>query len=383
MGITGFWSYYGHLIKKVPINQLSGKIAFIDIVLYIHKYVIGIRKTGKDILSKDGKIINHIYAISKIIKNYIDDGILPICIFDGKSPLLKEETIEKRKETSEEAKRKCDEMINNSTIDISREEYIKHFKRSFMINNDMITDCKRFLEYCGLPYVNSIGEADPQCAAFAHYYQNISCGVFSEDSDILLYGAPLLLRDYDLKTNTVSIISIDDILNFLQEKTDIITQKYNKPQITITKDNFINFSIIMGNDYCNGIRIAGGNNRDKLFELFVLSDFNIDVFVNILYDINVKKMSYYVPENFLIKSYMSKKIYKEGEIYNPSNIDISIKKYDANKISSFLKLNDFREDIITHLICSLDRIYNYYNNAIQINPINNDWVSVKKKTIRY
>ena len=69
MGTSGFWSFYSKLVKKININQIKNKVAYVDIILYLHKYIIGIRKSGKDIENKNGKVINHIYAITKIIKN--------------------------------------------------------------------------------------------------------------------------------------------------------------------------------------------------------------------------------------------------------------------------------------------------------------------------
>ena len=96
MGTSGFWSFYSKLVKTINISQLRGKIVYVDVILYLHKYIIGIRKSGRNIQNKKGKVVNHIYALSKIIKNLTDQNIMPICVFDGKSPILKEESIENK-----------------------------------------------------------------------------------------------------------------------------------------------------------------------------------------------------------------------------------------------------------------------------------------------
>jgi 5'-3' exonuclease len=385
MGITGFWSFYSECVKKIPLSDVTNKVAIVDIILYIHKYVIGIRKSGKDVITKEGKIINHIFAISKIIKNFTDNNILPVFVFDGRSPLIKDDVVEKRKVIIKNSKQKCDEFINSGNTE--SDEYIKYFKRSFSINNEIITECKEFLDYCGIPFVNSIGEADPQCAALGYYYKNICSGVFSEDSDILLYGAPYLLRDLDLVNKTVSIICIDDIINFLQEKTNEITQKYNKPELIVTKDIFTNFSIIMGNDYCNGIRTNNLGNRYKLFELFVLSNFNMQIFVKLIYCINSKEIIYIVPENFLLKWKLTKEILQNVEIINPSLINIKMKKIQINNLIKFLNKLEFRNDIIKHIIESVKNVYEYFNSSIKyIKPIQktcgeeyNEWTIIETK----
>jgi flap endonuclease-1 len=400
MGTTGFWSFYHDLIQVVPINTIRGKIIFIDIILYIHKYVIGIRKSGYDMKSKDGKIINHIYALCKILKNFMDLEIYPILIFDGKSPDIKEETIEKRKEQTGISIERCNEIIiekldNLEKMDnfeeitntiISDEEYIKYFKRSFILTSQMIQECKKLLNDCGIPYVNSIGEADPQCVGMQHYYKNISSGIYSEDSDILLYGAECLYRDINIREKTISVIYLHSIIEHLQKKANIICKKFNLPEKKITKEILIDFSIIMGNDYCNGIRIGGSNNRDKLFELFLLSNFNVDEFVELLYLFNDKigKIIYYIPELFLIKWNLSKKLYQNVDIVDPKIINIRFKKSNSNEIKQILKKYNIRNDIIDHFINALEYNFDSFNSNIKLNKGKykvkiDDWIQICKK----
>ena len=385
MGISGFWSFYGSLVKEVPIDKINKKIAVVDIILYLHKYIIGNRKNGVDAKSKSGKSINHIKAISKIIKNFTDNQILPICVFDGKSPLLKAHAVEKRKEYICASKQKCDKLkniisdvsdvsdisdVSSDVSDVSdvSDEYIKYFKRSFSMTSEIISDCKKFLDLCGIPYVNSIGEADPQCAGLGYYYKNICSGVFSEDSDIILYGAPCILKDYNIYAKTVSIIYMEDILIFLQDKTNSITQKYNKPSIIFEKENFIDFSIIMGNDFCNGIRISGGNNRERLFELFVISNLNIVEFIKLLeiMNSNSDNIIYYITENFLIKADICKSMYLNVEIINPHMIDIKMKKSKESELFHYMESLDFKTDIVDNLNKSLENLYNYFKYSINI-----------------
>jgi flap endonuclease-1 len=409
MGTTGFWSFYHDLIQTVPLDTIKGKILFIDIILYIHKYVIGIRKSGYDMKTKDGKVINHIYALCKILKNFMEVDIFPIPVFDGKSPDIKEETIEKRKEQIGLSIEKCNEiimekldnfekMVNLEEIDIhifdefiSDDEYIKHFKRSFILTPQMIQECKNLLDKCGIPYVNSIGEADSQCVGLYHYYKNISSGNYSEDSDILLYfGAEHLYRNIDIKNNTISVLYVQSIVDCLQKKANNIYKKFNLPNKTITREILIDFSIIMGNDYCNGIRISGGNNRDRLFELFVLAKFNVEDFVELLYLLNkhANKIIYYIPELFLIKWNLSKKIYNNVDILDPKNVDIRFKKSNPIEIRNILQKYNIRSDIIEHFINALEYNFNTFNQTIKLNKTLSkikidDWIYICGKKIDF
>jgi flap endonuclease-1 len=387
MGITGFYSFFGHLFNKIPLNTLDKHIIFVDAALYIHKNVIGIRRKGTDIKTKNGKSISHIYAIKRLVESFININILPICVFDGKAPELKEETIEKRKNITETAIEKCIKLKENN-IEETDEEYIKNFKRSFIFTSVMIKECKDFLDALGLPHVTSVSEADPQCVALSHYYQNYTSGTFSEDSDILLYGGNIMLRDLDLKNNTIMMIDIKDILSFLQEKADNICIKYNIKKIIITKEIFCDFSIIMGNDYCQGIRCNGGNNRDKLFEIYIVCECDTNIFINTLHKLNNDKINYYIPINFLERYLESKNIYKNIEVISPSTVKINVKLPHITKLNNYPNIYDIKHTTIKILIDSMTKLYNNFHlisNEIHsickssINQNNSDWQIVNKK----
>lgn len=387
MGITGFYSFFGHLFKQIPLNTLNKHIIFVDAALYIHKNVIGIRRKGTDIKTKDGKSISHIYAIKRLVESFININVLPICVFDGKAPELKEETIERRKNITETAIEKCIELKENN-VEETDEEYIKNFKRSFIFTSDMIRECKDFLDSLGLPYITSISEADPQCVALSHYYQKYTIGTFSEDSDILLYGGNIMLRDLDLKNNTISKIDIIDILSFLQEKADIICERYNIKKKVITKEIFCDFSIIMGNDYCQGIRCNGGNNRDKLFEIYIVCDCDTNIFINTLNKLNNDKINYYIPTNFLERYNESKSIYKNIEVVSPSSVKINVKLPHITRLNNYSKIYEIKQITIKNLIEIMTKLYNNFysiSNEIQSvcrlssNTIDNDWHIVNKK----
>ena len=402
MGTTGFWSFYNDLIQKVSLDTIKGKILFIDIILYIHKYVIGIRKSGYDMKSKDGKIVNHIYATTKIIKNFTELGVFPIPVFDGKSPSIKDESIGKRKENTGISIEKCNEIIMEKLENIENlenlnqmtsenlhdiiidDEYIKYFKRSFILTQQMINECKELLDKSGIPYVNSIGEADPQCVGMSYYYKNISSGIYSEDSDILLYGAECIYRDIDYKNNQISVLYLNSIIDYLQKKADNICKKYNIPSKKITRENLIDFSIIMGNDYCNGIRTSGGNNRDRLFEFFVVTNFNVIDFIDLLYSFNSDKILYYIPETFLIKWKLCKDLYLNVDILDPQNINVKFKKVNIIEIKQFLQKFTIRSDIIEHYIMAIENNYDNFNDSIKYHTIipqvtHTEWIQVHTK----
>jgi flap endonuclease-1 len=373
MGCKGLWAFLESIIEEISLDKIKGKPIIIDIMLYIYKYTIGIRNTGNDIISDNGDNLNHVYAIYNLVKNFSENGILPICVFDGKSPEIKKESVEKRKLLTEIAEKKCKELINdtieynelnlNEKNEILYSEYIKNFKRSFSINTQIIMECKNLLDFFGIPYIDAIEEADSQCSVLGHYYKNLISGVLSEDSDVLIFGGPILFRDIDFKKRKIKCLELNKIVDYLQEKSNAICQVNFKKPISFTMDNFIDFTIILGNDYGHGIRSAGGNNREKLFELFVLNDFDMIKYIAHLYQINklMNSIKYYIPEQFIEKWVLSKNNYKFSEIIEPSQINILMKKPEIEKIYNFFspkKTHIIQEELI---ISNLNKLYNYYS----------------------
>ena len=161
--------------------------------------------------------------------------MLPIFIFDGYSPEIKKKEIEKRRLDVLKASEKLQQLNDNN--DENESEYVKQFKRSFTVNTSIINECKMFLDLLGIPYFNAYEEADSQCAAFAHYYSNITSGVVSEDSDVMIFGAPQLIHDIDFKSSTpvCNIININDIIEYLQAKTNDIRKEMNLSDIILQK----------------------------------------------------------------------------------------------------------------------------------------------------
>ena len=236
----------------------------------------------------------------------------------------------------------------------------------------MIKECKEFLNILGIPYVESLGEADPQCAVLSHYYQNYSIGTLSEDSDIILNGGSILFRDLNIKDKTISMIEKKSIMEFLQKKTDMITTEYELETKIVTHEVFFNFCHILGNDYCNGIRCSGGTNRDELFKMFVLCNFDIYAFVHKIYELNKNsdKILYYMSEDFLLKWLMSKKTFEDTCVIHPDNINIYPNKLNKSKLNIFLKENEFRNDMINKLINSVENLY--FNHSYNLYLENNN-----------
>ena len=388
MGTSGFWSFFKDLVKTVKINEINGKPAFVDMIQYLHKYIIGMRKCGRDITLPDGKNVTHLYALTRIVKVFTDNNILPVFVIDGKSPLIKSDSVKKRKNIIKNAKEKCKELQQTDRQDT--DEFIKNFKRCFDVTHQMLEECRGYLNSAGIPYVDAMEEADPQCAGLAHHY---SSGVFSEDSDIILSGSPCLMKDLNTHQNSVSVIYMADIMNFMQQKCDDICNKHSIETCVFTKKNLIDFSFVMGNDYCNGIRCSKKNkktepndDREILFELFTMCKFNMETFVETIRSMNRDKILFYISSEFLETWKNHNNVYTDVNIISPETIDIKMKNPQYDVMSSYLLKFGFKNELICHIAFSLGKLHSFLrdkhmkvsNPEILICDKKEEWVVVGK-----
>ena len=394
MGSKGFWAFLHSIVKRVELSKLKGKTLLIDINLYLYKHIISIKKTGTDITNDRGDNINHIITIYNIIKNFINMGINPICVFDGKPPVIKKKTIDKRKIRSKTSTEKISKLFldlsdiqdiqdsedsqdRETDVKEMKEEYIKHFKKSFYVDGQIIDDCKTFLDMCGIPYVESIGEADKDCAVISNYYKDDISGILSEDSDMFMFGGKTLYKDIDIHNNTISVLNLDDILEYLQLKANEIYTKNNLPEDNFTFDNMIDFSIILGNDYTNGIRYCVKKdikdfintsdatlqciNREELFNQFILNNKNIDKLIENLYKYNAdrEEIIYFIPACFKQNYDEAIYYYKKSNRLNPYDINIYMKEIDDKKLLCFLEKKQVRTGRL--FFTNLKKTYEMFN----------------------
>lgn len=227
MGIKGLSKIIttNKIFKTVNIKELQYKKIAIDISILLYQIVISIRNSGKDITNDKGEIISHILGLFNKTIWLINNNIIPIFVFDGKPPEFKNNTIKNRKKIRSVAEEKYKESTN-------KKDKIKYFKRSTHITLNQINQCKELLDLMGIPYLQAEGEADILCAKLSE--ENVVDYVYTEDMDILTFGASKIIKNLFGKGPIVIIDKLD------------ILKKYD-----LTHNEFVIFCILLGCDYHN------------------------------------------------------------------------------------------------------------------------------------
>ena len=187
-------------------------------------------------------------------------------------------------------------------------------KKLIYVSPYNIKELKYMLDLMNIKYIQANGEADSVCSKLNS--NGIVDMVLSDDMDLLVTGTKILLRDYCLGHNKITVYDTDIILN----------------KLDFDYDKWVDFCILCGCDYSKRIRGMGPNNSFK----YITECQNIETIINNYVGIDKKYKE--LPSNFNYTNARELMKYcKYDEIYNNiSRCENSIR----NQLIKFIKKLD-------------------------------------------
>ena len=315
-------------ITHENLYKLSGKKVAVDasLVIYQNLLNVGNRPLFKN---SDGKITNHLSGLFYKIVQYLSLNIELIFIFDGKPPDIKSDTIYERKKKANEAKEKMDNAV-------TKEEKDKYEKASLRLTKEMVDDVKKLLNLMGVSYIHPDGEGEAYASELCRIgYVDY---VLTEDMDTLVYGCPKLIRT--CLDRTVKRKDIISVINYEKVIEDF----------ALTQDQFIEFCIFCGCDYCDSVPKIGNITALKLIK----EHGNIETIIN-------NNTKYDFPENYLELFKQSKEIFlmwRDKIDVNDMNIQKSQKNM-SGLIQFLVGEIEMNENKVQNGIKKIMNIHNY------------------------
>lgn len=296
-----------------------------DASMQLYRFLTAtINSKNEGIKRKDGKNISHIIGVIRMTNMMIKNNMIPIWVFDGNSPDIKQETIERRVKAKHDASKKLIYAESISEIASLR-------KQSLKISDEQIKDVKYLLYLLGIPFIQSIGEADSQLVALTK--SNIAQGIITNDWDILPFGGSNMLKDFSAKN--ITHINLDELLTSLK----------------LTQLQFIEICNILGNDYCYGIP---GYGPIEAYQRYVDANYDIEKLLQNVRDPDFNK------EDFLNKFNAAREYYISAPVINPKQLDIKWNEPLYETLSQYLKENDLSDQEIFNITKTIKYLYQKY-----------------------
>jgi 5'-3' exonuclease len=192
--------------------------------------------------SGEGALLENMYLMASVFRHY---NIHAVFIFDGPPPPQKTDLIELRRKKKDQAKRQYDALaeiikerkqspsasVETTEID-DIDDTMRELKKQFIRLRDCdITNVKELLVSFGFAIIDAEGEADVLCAKLSLKKRVDAC--LSDDTDMFVYGCPVVLRHISLLNHSVISHDTREILKTL----------------SLTQQEFKMMCVVCGTDY--------------------------------------------------------------------------------------------------------------------------------------
>jgi 5'-3' exonuclease len=190
----------------------------------------------------EGALLENMYLMASVFRHY---NIHAVFIFDGPPPPQKTDLIDLRRKKKENAKKQYDALsevlkqkkyaspipVETTEID-DIEDTMRELKKQFIRLRDCdIANVKELLVSFGFTTIDAEGEADVLCAKLSLKRRVDAC--LSDDTDMFVYGCPVVLRHMSLLNHSVVSYDTREILN----------------KLSLTQQEFKMMCVVCGTDY--------------------------------------------------------------------------------------------------------------------------------------
>ena len=246
-------------IQKISLESLSGKAIALDAYNILYQFITIIRgPDGRPLMDRRGRITSHLSGLFFRTINLLKIGIKPIFVYDGRPPELKRATVEERTERREEARRLYEQALAEGRI----EEAQKYAKQAASLNEFIVESSKKLLTLMGLPIVQAPSEGEAQAAYLAARGDAYASG--SQDFDSLLFGSPRLVRNISI----VGRRKLPGRKEYVEVEPELIHLDKLLEELGITREQLIDLAILVGTDYCEGVKGVGPKTALKLIKTY-------------------------------------------------------------------------------------------------------------------
>lgn len=268
MGIKGFNKFFEkrcpRAYKNIPVTYLSGTRIAVDVMILAYKcwsraqkYVM-YRMSSSLIdneIDLDAVRTQFLTQIWNFLKNtFLRYDIIPIMVFDGKSPLEKQSEVgsrvaDKKKRLNEigEYREQLKNQNRGGSYGLGKLQQM--YNNCMYLKYEDVLTLKDFLTGIGIPTLQAPNEGEELCSAL--YKEGYVSAVFSTDTDNLVHGCGFLLTDVSEEK------TLDEITNVYQITFKVTILDEILKGIGFTYTQFVDFCIMCGCDYNKRIKGKG------------------------------------------------------------------------------------------------------------------------------
>ena len=242
-------------VEKSSLQKLSGKSVALDAYNILYQFIATIRgPDGRPLMDRRGRITSHLSGLFFRTVNFLEEGLLPVYVFDGRPPELKRKTIERRRELRMEALEEYEKALAAKDFEAAR----RYAQRAASLEAYMVESSADLLKAMGVPYVMAPAEGEAQAAYMASKGSVYASG--SQDMDSLLFGSPRLVRNLSI----VGRRKLPRRNEYVEVEPEIIHLQKLLESLEITREQLVDIGLLVGTDYSPQVKGVGPKTALKI-----------------------------------------------------------------------------------------------------------------------
>lgn len=216
-------------INPRQLKYYTGHKVAVDASLCIYQFLVSIRIDGANMAYGDSST-SHLNGLFYRSIRWIENGIIPVFVFDGAAPAAKVHELAKRNKRREEANAKLEEAKEKDDAKAIE----KYARMNVKMEAVHIEECQKLLKVMRIPFLTAPSEAEAHCAWLCK--NNYVDAVATEDMDTLSFGSPILLRNFNVSSAKKIPIDEYNLKNILKG-------------LNLNMSQFRDLCILLGCDY--------------------------------------------------------------------------------------------------------------------------------------
>jgi len=213
--------------EKIGLKDLKGKTLAIDAMNTLYAFLATIKlRSGELLRDHKGRITSHLSGLFYRTINFMEQGIRPVYVFNGRPPELKHKVLEIRRKVRME-------------------------KKMPKLTGEMVSESKQLLDHMGVPFVQAPAEGEAQAAYMVK--KGGAWAVASQDMDTLLFGAPMLVRNLAVTGRKKTPMREE----YVFVSPELISLDKTLGALGIDYEQLVTVGILTGTDYNRGIKGIG------------------------------------------------------------------------------------------------------------------------------
>jgi len=242
--------------EDTTMDAMKGKRVGVDSFLLAFQFLTTIRDRsptgdGGPLKADNGKVVAHLMGFLSRASLMLSKGVNPVFIFDGKHPELKDDEISARRARREQAEIDWKAALDAGDFATAQ----KMAQRCVKYTPEMVEESIEMLSLMGIPAFRAKAEGEAQAAVMAANGQLDA--VATQDWDALLYGAPIVIRNFSSDGSK----RMGRIVRAQRIDLALLLSEHE-----LSRDQLIDLAIMIGTDFHPGIKGIGPKTGLKLIK---------------------------------------------------------------------------------------------------------------------